>query len=137
MITIRIDINGHYMNTYLADGLIISTPTGSTAYSLSIGGPVIAPQSGILCLTPIAPHSLNTRPLVITDDNELTLTVTGRSPHFLIALDGRSVILDSGMQFSIRKSNYTARVIKRKNYTFYDTLREKLMWGADIRNSDR
>lgn len=133
MLTIHVELNGNYLNTYWGDGLIISTPTGSTAYSLSVGGPILVPQSKMYVLSPVAPHSLNARPLVITDDNEITLTVSGRSNRFLVALDGRSIVLETSTKLVIRKADYAIRVIKRKGATFYDTLREKLMWGVDVR----
>lgn len=134
MLTIRAELNGAYLTTYWGDGLILSTPTGSTAYSLSVGGPILVPQSNMWILSPVAPHSLNARPLVITDDNEIVLTVSSRSDRFLVAVDGRSVVLDTSVKLTIRKADYKIRVIKREGYTFYDTLREKLMWGEDKRS---
>lgn len=133
MISIRASVNGEYLVTYLADGLVISTPTGSTAYSLSIGGPIIVPQSGILSMTPVAPHSLNIRPIVISDDSEIRLEVESRSHNFLAAVDGRSEKLREGVTLTIRKAPHKVRIVKRSGQRFFSTLREKLMWGADAR----
>ncbi len=133
LINIYAEINGHFLNSYQADGLVIATPTGSTAYSLSVGGPIIVPESKALILTPVAPHSLNVRPLVISNENEITLTVTGRARNFLVAIDGRSSTISNGEKLIIRKADYTLKVVKRRNNSFFDTLREKLMWGADKR----
>lgn len=133
MISIRTHVNGDFLVTYQADGLIISTPTGSTAYNLSNGGPIIIPQSGSLCLTPVAPHSLNIRPIVLNDTAEITLDVESRSHNFLVAIDGRSEKLVEGTRLTIRKAPYTVRIVKQKNQRYFSTLREKLMWGADQR----
>lgn len=133
MISIRASVNGEYLVTYLADGLVISTPTGSTAYSLSVGGPIIVPQSGILSMTPVAPHSLNIRPIVISDDSEIRLEVESRSHNFLAAVDGRSEKLREGVTLTIRKAPHKVRIVKRSGQRFFSTLREKLMWGADAR----
>ena len=133
MISIRASVNGEYLVTYLADGLVISTPTGSTAYSLSVGGPIIVPQSGILSVTPVAPHSLNIRPIVISDDSEIRLEVESRSHNFLAAVDGRSEKLREGVTLTIRKAPHKVRIVKRSGQRFFSTLREKLMWGADAR----
>jgi NAD+ kinase len=134
MINIRVTISGEYLTTYMADGLVISTPTGSTAYSLSIGGPIIVPQSGILSLTPVAPHSLNIRPIVIGDDCEITMNVESRSHNFLVAIDGRSEKCKEGSNLRITKAPYTIKIVKHSNQEFFQTLRQKLMWGADTRN---
>lgn len=133
MISIRAYVGGEYLMTYQADGLVVSTPTGSTAYSLSNGGPIIAPQAGVLCLTPVAPHSLNVRPMVIPDDTEITLTVESRSHQFLVAIDGRSEKCAEGTVLSIRKADFPVRVVKRQDHKYFHTLREKMMWGADRR----
>lgn len=133
LINIYAEINGHFLNSYQADGLVIATPTGSTAYSLSVGGPIIVPDSNAVILTPVAPHSLNVRPLVISNENEITLTVTGRARNFLVAIDGRSSTISNGEKLVIRKAGYTLKVVKRTNGSFFNTLREKLMWGADKR----
>ncbi len=133
MINIRVHINGEYLTNYLADGLIVSTPTGSTGYSISVNGPIIAPQTNNIVLSPIAPHSLNVRPLVIPEESRLSFEVETRSLNFLIAVDGRSENFVSGTKFSIQKADYMVKIIKRYNHTFYKTLRDKLMWGADSR----
>ena len=134
MITIHTSINGAYLTTYQADGLVIATPTGSTAYSLSIGGPVIVPHSKTIAITPVAPHSLNVRPIVINDDWEITLDVESRSHNFLVAIDGRSETCREGTRLTIRKADYKIKVVKRPNHVFFHTLRNKMMWGADGRN---
>lgn len=133
MISIHTSINGAYLTTYQADGLVIATPTGSTAYSLSIGGPIIVPHSNTIAITPVAPHSLNIRPIVINDDWEITLDVESRSHNFLIAIDGRSETCREGSRLSIRKADYQIKVVKRNNHIFFSTLRDKMMWGADGR----
>ena len=133
MITIHTSINGAYLTTYQADGLVIATPTGSTAYSLSIGGPVIVPHSNTIAITPVAPHSLNVRPIVINDDWEITLDVESRSHNFLVAIDGRSETCREGTRLNIRKADYNINVVKRPNHVFLHTLRYKMMWGADGR----
>lgn len=133
MISIRTMVNEDYLVTYQADGLIVSTPTGSTAYSLSNGGPVIVPQSGNLCLTAVAPHSLNIRPIVIGDDAVVTLDVESRSHSYLVAIDGRSVKLSEGTKVIIRKAPFTVRIVKRSGQRYFATLREKMMWGMDQR----
>lgn len=133
MITIHACVNGEYLVTYQADGLIVCTPTGSTAYSLSNGGPIIVPRTGTLCLTPVAPHSLNVRPIVIPDDSEVTLTVESRSHNFLIAVDGQSEKCAENTRLTIRKAPYSVNIVKRSSQRYFSTLREKMMWGADMR----
>jgi NAD+ kinase len=133
MITIHTAINGAYLATYQADGLIVATPTGSTAYALSVGGPIIVPHSKTISITPIAPHTLNVRPIVICDDWEITLEVESRSHNFLVAVDGSSSTCRETTRLSIRRADYTIKVVKRFDHTFFDVLRNKLMWGADIR----
>lgn len=133
MITIHARINGDELVTYQADGLVVSTPTGSTAYNLSNGGPIMAPLTGILCLTPVAPHSLNIRPIVINDDSVIELTVESRTHSFLVAVDGRSATLDERIPLVISKAPYTVRIVKRASQHYFATLREKMMWGMDAR----
>ena len=133
MISIKASVNGEYLVTYLADGLVISTPTGSTAYSLSVGGPIIVPQSGILSMTPVAPHSLNIRPIVINDEAEIKLEVQSRSHNFRAAVDGRSEKLSEGVTLTVKKAPYKVCIVKAYGQRFFSTLREKLMWGADTR----
>ena len=133
MISIRTTINGEHLVTYQADGLIVSTPTGSTAYSLSNGGPIIAPKSGVLCLSPVAPHSLNIRPIVIPNDSVIRISVESRSHNFLVAIDGRSEKCSEETILTIRKAPYKVKIIKRHSQKYFHTLREKMMWGADTR----
>lgn len=133
MISIKAYVNGEFLVNYQADGLIIATPTGSTAYSLSNGGPIIVPQSGSLCITPIAPHSLNIRPIVINDTSVIELEVCSRSHNFLVAIDGRSMKLTEGTRLTIRKADYMVKLVKLKNQRYFSTLHRKLMWGADSR----
>ncbi|WP_456096690.1 NAD kinase [Phocaeicola coprophilus] len=134
MITIHAYINGEPLNVYQADGLVISTPTGSTGYSLSVGGPILVPQSGTISLTAVAPHSLNVRPIVIRDGWEITLDVESRSHNFLIAVDGRSETCREGTRLTIKRADYYVRIVKRCHHSFFNTLREKMMWGMDGRN---
>ena len=133
MISIKAYVNGDFLVNYQADGLIIATPTGSTAYSLSNGGPIIVPQSGSLCITPVAPHSLNIRPIVINDTSVIELEVCSRSHNFLVAVDGRSMKMAEETRLTIRKAPYTIKLIKLKSQRYFSTLHEKLMWGADTR----
>ena len=133
MISIRAYVNGDFLVNYQADGLIIATPTGSTAYSLSNGGPIIVPQSGSLCITPVAPHSLNIRPIVINDTSVIELEVCSRSHNFLVAIDGRSMKLTEGTRLTIHKADYMVKLVKLKNQRYFSTLHRKLMWGADSR----
>lgn len=133
MIAIHTAINGEYLHTYQADGLLFSTPTGSTAYSLSVGGPIMVPQSKTISITPVAPHSLNVRPLVINDEWEISLDVESRSHNFLIAIDGRSETCRQGSKLTIRKAAYSIKVVQRCNHSFFQTLRDKMMWGVDGR----
>jgi NAD+ kinase len=134
MITIETSLNGEYLTSYWADGLIISTPTGSTGYSLSCGGPVLTPDVKSLVITPIAPHNLNARPLVIPDDTEITLKVSGREPHYLVSLDSRMVSVRNESILTISKAPFTIRMAELPNQTFLKTLRNKLLWGEDKRN---
>ena len=133
MISIRTSINDEYLMTYQADGIIVTTPTGSTAYSLSNGGPVIAPGTETLCLTAVAPHSLTVRPIVLPDNCVITMKVESRSHNFLAAVDGRSVSLDDGTVVRISKAAYAARIVRFSDMRYFTTLREKMMWGLDQR----
>ncbi len=134
MITIHTYINDRYLNSYWADGLIIATPTGSTAYSLSCGGPIIVPGSKNFVITPIAAHNLNVRPVVVPDDNEIRLHVEGRSSQFLASLDSRSEPIDSSVQLTIKRAPFNVSLIVLEHQNFLDTIRNKLMWGLDRRN---
>ena len=133
MISIRTSIDGDHLITYQPDGLIVSTPTGSTAYSLSNGGPIIAPQSGVLCLSPVAPHSLSVRPIVIPDSAVIRVSVGSRSHNFFVAIDGRSEKCSEDTVLTIRKAPYRVRIVKRPTQKYFHTLKEKMMWGADTR----
>ena len=133
MISIRACINGEYLTTYQADGLVISSPTGSTAYSLSNGGPIIVPGTKVFSMTAVAPHSMNIRPIVLSDSSEITLTVESRSHNFLIAIDGRSEKCKEGTKLTLRRAPYDVKVVKRTDQRYFNTLREKMMWGIDAR----
>lgn len=134
MISIRASVNNEILNTYQADGLIIATPTGSTAYSMSVGGPLLVPQAQNLIIAPVASHSLNVRPLIIPDSWYIDLEIDSRSKSFLISLDGRSQVMPQTTKLHIAKANYTIKVIKPLHHSFFKTLKNKLMWGADKRN---
>jgi len=134
MITVHVEVGGELLNTYWADGLIVSTPTGTTAYSLSVGGPIITPGSANFVIAPIAPHNLAIRPVVISDHEEVTLWVEGRGGRYMASLDSRSAPFDTDMVWKIRKAEFIINVLKFENQTFYETLRKKLLWGADKRN---
>lgn len=133
MISIRCYIDGEYLMTYQADGLIISTPTGSTAYSLSNGGPIIAPTTNVLCLTPVAPHSLNTRPIVVNDTSVIELSIESRSHNYLVAIDGRSESLNDEVRLTIKKAAYKTMIVKRHSRKYFNVLRDKMLWGLDQR----
>jgi NAD+ kinase len=134
MITIHAYLNDEFLNSYWADGLIIATPTGSTAYSLSCGGPIITPDCANFIITPIAPHNLNVRPLIVPDNKTLRLKVEGRQNNFLVTLDSRSHTITSDIELVLTKDAYSFKTINLSNQTFFNTLRNKLMWGIDKRN---
>lgn len=134
MITVETQLNGEYLTSYWADGLIVATPTGSTGYSLSCGGPVIMPAASNFVLTPIAPHNLSARPLVIPDSTEIKLKVSGRENNFLVSLDSRIATLDNETLITIKKAPFTIKMIEPEDESFLDTLRKKLLWGEDKRN---
>ncbi len=134
MITIHTYLNNEFLNSYWADGLIISTPTGSTAYSLSVGGPLMHPESPNFIITPIAPHNLNVRPLVVPNNVVIDLHIEGRGENVLASLDSRNFVFDKNCRMRIRKADFQVRVIRFPGSSFYTTLRNKLMWGADRRN---
>lgn len=134
MITIHAFINGAYLNSYWADGIIIATPTGSTGYSLSCGGPIIFPNSGNLVITPVAPHNLNVRPIVISDDSVISFEIEGRTENFLCTLDSRFETITSEHQLAIRKNDFTIKLIQLQDIGFLQTIRNKLTWGIDSRN---
>ena len=134
MITLHAYVDDVLINIYWADGLMVATPTGSTGYSLSCGGPIVLPSTNDLIITPISPHNLSVRPLIIPDNTTLTFTVKSRSPQILIALDGRAMPMSTDTQFTIKKANFVLNLVKIAPTTIFDVLREKLHWGADIRN---
>lgn len=134
MITIDTYLNGEYLNSYWADGLIISTPTGSTGYSLSCGGPILTPDVKSFVITPIAPHNLNARPLVIPDDTEIVLKVSGREENYLVSLDSRIASVKNETILHIKKNPYQVNMVEIPGETFLKTLRKKLLWGEDKRN---
>lgn len=134
MITIATYLNGEYLTSYWADGLIIATPTGSTGYSLSCGGPILTPSVNSLVINPIAPHNLNARPLVITDDTEITLKVSGRENEYLVSLDSRITSVDNKTTLFIKKAPFAIKLIEFAEEDFLKTIRKKLLWGEDRRN---
>jgi Predicted sugar kinase len=134
MIKIHTYINGEFLNTYWADGLIVSTPTGSTGYSLSCGGPVVFPQASNFVITPVAPHNLNMRPIVVPDDVVISFEVEGRTEQFLCTLDSRTETITSNVQLAVKKENFTISLVRPDEHNFLSTIRQKLYWGVDSRN---
>ncbi|MCB9032392.1 MAG: NAD kinase [Chitinophagales bacterium] len=135
MIVIHVYLNGAFLNSYWADGLIVATPTGSTAYSLSCGGPILFPSVNTFVITPVAPHNLNARPLIIPDNNILSFEVEGRANSFLCSIDSRFQTLTSNMQIAVKKADFSFKLIRLPENSYLKTLREKLRWGEDSRNS--
>lgn len=134
LITIHVKVNDEFLSAYWADGVLLSTPTGSTAYNLSVGGPIVVPESSTFVLSPIAPHNLTVRPLVLPDSAVLQMSVDTRDNQFQLAIDSRIIDLEVGAIVNIRKAEYALKMIRIENISFYSTLRNKLMWGADKRN---
>ena len=134
MITIHTFINGAYLNSYWADGIIVATPTGSTGYSLSCGGPVIFPNSGNFVITPVAPHNLNVRPIVISDSSVISFEIEGRAENFLCTLDSRFETISARHQLAVRQNDFTIKLVQIQDIGFLETIRNKLAWGADTRN---
>ena len=134
MITIHTFLNGAYLNSYWADGLIIATPTGSTSYSLSCGGPIVIPSSGNFVITPVAPHNLNVRPIVVSDDSVISFEIEGRAENFLCTLDSRFETITASHQLAVRKNDFQIKIVQLNNRGFLETIREKLAWGIDTRN---
>lgn len=134
MIKIHTYLNGEFLNTYWADGLIVATPTGSTGYSLSCNGPVVFPESASFVITPVAPHNLNVRPIVVPDNNIISFEVEGRTDHFLCTLDSRKHICDKHVQLAVRREKFTISLVRLNENNFLQTLRTKLSWGLDTRN---
>lgn len=134
MITIQAELDGEFLNSYWADGLIISTPTGSTAYSMSVGGPIVYPGSESFIISPVSPHNLTVRPLVIPDRIKIKLKVLSRSDKYLVAIDSRSYEVDTRTEIYLSRASYCVKMVNFPNHSFYNTIRNKLMWGADRRN---
>ena len=134
MIKIHTYLNGAFLNTYWADGLIVATPTGSTGYSLSCNGPIVFPDSGSFVITPVAPHNLNVRPIVVPDSNVISFEIEGRADSFLCTLDSRKEIVSNKTQIAVKKENFTINLIRLNENSFLQTLRNKLSWGLDRRN---
>lgn len=134
MITIHTYLNGAYLNSYWADGLIVATPTGSTGYSLSCGGPIVFPNSGNFVITPVAPHNLNVRPIVVSDTSVISFEVEGRADNFLCTLDSRFETITSEYQLAVRSADFTIKLVQLHGDTYLKTLRDKLNWGVDARN---
>jgi NAD+ kinase len=127
-------LNGDYLNSYWADGIIIATPTGSTAYSLSCGGPILLPNSGNFVITPVAPHNLNLRPIVLSDESVISFEIEGRAENFICSLDSRFELITADHQFAVRRNDFGIKLVQLQDESFLQTLREKLTWGTDLRN---
>jgi NAD+ kinase len=134
MITIHTYIDGEFLNSYWADGIIVSTPTGSTGYSLSCGGPLIFPRSENFVITPVSPHNLTVRPIVVSDASEISFQIEGRSKKFLVSLDSRIATVDSSIKLKVKKGDFKINLIQLEGQHYFKTLRQKLNWGLDIRN---
>ena len=134
MLTIQTWVNGDFLNSYWADGLIVSTPTGSTAYSLSCTGPIIAPDAGSFVITPIASHNLTVRPVVLRDDVEIRILVTGKKTSFFVSMDSRIHEVENPLELLIRKADFRINLLRLRDASFFNTLRDKLNWGLDVRN---
>lgn len=134
MITVHTYIDGELLNSYWADGIIVSTPTGSTGYALSCGGPLVFPRSGNFVITPVSPHNLTVRPIVVSDSSEISFEVEGRSKKFLISLDSRIAVVDNTIKLKVRKENFKVNLVLLEGQHYFKTLRQKLNWGLDVRN---
>jgi len=134
MITVHTYVDGEYLNSYWADGLIVSTPTGSTGYSLSCGGPIVLPQSNNFIITPVSAHNLNVRPLIVSDASDISFKIESRSNKFLVSLDSKSESVDNHVKLSVRKGDFQAKLVTFSSSNYFDTLRQKLNWGLDLRN---
>ncbi len=134
MIKVHTYLNGEFLNTYWADGVIVATPTGSTGYSLSCGGPIVFPESASFVITPVAPHNLNVRPIIVPDNNIISFEVEGRTDSFICALDSRKEIVDKKIQVAVRRESFNISLVRLNENNFLQTLREKLSWGLDTRN---
>lgn len=134
MIVVHTYIDDVFLNSYWSDGLIVATPTGSTAYALSCGGPVVLPSSSNFVIAPISPHNLNVRPLIVSDTSKISFKIEGRSKNFLICLDSRYKTINANVEIAVRKEDFDAKIVRIQNYNFLNTLRQKLNWGLDQRN---
>ncbi|MFN5169849.1 MAG: NAD kinase [Cyclobacteriaceae bacterium] len=134
MITVHVYVDGELLNSYWSDGVIVSTPTGSTGYSLSCGGPLVYPRSESLIITAVSPHNLGTRPIVISDDAEITFQVEGRSKRYLVSLDSRFEAVDETVKLKISRERFKAKLVQLPGHHYFKTLRQKLNWGLDLRN---
>jgi NAD+ kinase len=134
MITIHTFIDGEFLNSYWADGIIVSTPTGSTGYSLSCGGPLIFPRSGNFVITPVSPHNLTVRPIVVSDASEITFQVEGRGKRFLVSMDSRMASVDASIKLKVSKADFRVNLVQLEGTHYFKTLRQKLNWGLDVRN---
>jgi NAD+ kinase len=134
MITVHVFVDGELLNSYWSDGIIVSTPTGSTGYSLSGGGPLVVPRTESLIITPVSPHNLTARPIVISDKSEITFKIEGRSKKFLISLDSRFETIDDSVKLKIKKAPFKVKLLQLQSHSHFNTLRQKLNWGFDIRN---
>ncbi len=134
MITVHVSVDGELLNSYWSDGIIVATPTGSTGYSLSCGGPLVYPKSDSFVITPVSPHNLTARPIVISNNSEITFSIEGRSKKFLISLDSRYETVDGNVQLKVTKEKFTIKLVLLPGYHYFKTLRQKLNWGLDVRN---
>lgn len=134
MITVHVHVDGELLNSYWADGVVVATPTGSTGYSLSCGGPLVYPKSDSFVITPVSPHNLTARPIVISDNSEITFSIEGRSKKFLISLDSRHETVDEKVQLKVKKEKFKIKLVLLPGYHYFKTLRTKLNWGLDVRN---
>lgn len=134
MIVVHTYVDGEYLNSYWADGLIVATPTGSTGYSLSCGGPLVHPSMKNFIITPVSPHNLNVRPIIVSDKSVITFEIEGRSRQFMVSLDSRSQSVDDSVKISVRREEFEAKLVRFKDHNYFDTLRHKLNWGLDARN---
>jgi NAD+ kinase len=134
MITVHVFVDGELLNSYWSDGIIVATPTGSTGYSLSCGGPLVNPKSESFILTPVSPHNLTARPIVLSDNSEITFQIEGRSKKFLISMDSRFETIDDSVKLKLKKEKFKVKLIQLQGYHYFNTLRQKLNWGIDIRN---
>jgi NAD+ kinase len=134
MITVHVHVDGELLNSYWSDGIILSTPTGSTGYSLSCGGPLVYPRSESFIITPVSPHNLGTRPIVLSDSSEISFQIEGRSKKYLISLDSRFETIDESVRLKIKKERFKVRLVELPDHNYFNTLRQKLNWGLDIRN---